>query len=209
MLHSDPMAVDRGIPRVYACGVEEEYNYLVMDLMGPSLESLLGSVGMKRFSLKTVLMLVDQMITRLEYLHSRNLLHRDIKPDNFCMGHNQHRSRLFIIDFGLAKKFVMANGRHIPYKEGKSLTGTARYASVNTHRGLEQACRDDMESVGYVALYCLKGSLPWQGGPKGGNKNDRYQRIKETKINMTVEALCKGCPEEFVKYLNAVKKLEF
>jgi casein kinase 1 len=184
MLHSDPMALERGIPRVYACGVEDEYNYLVMDLMGPSLESLLMS-NCKRFSLKTVLMLVDQMIARLEYLHSRNLLHRDIKPDNFCMGVNKHWDKLFILDFGLAKKYVMSNGKHIPYKEGKSLTGTARYASINTHRGLEQACRDDMESIGYVALYCLKGSLPWQG-QKGGTKGDKYQRIKETKMNTSV-----------------------
>jgi serine/threonine protein kinase len=193
MLHNDPMAADRGIPRVYACGVEDDFNYLVMDLMGPSLESLLTS-GLKKFSLKTVLMLIDQMISRLEYLHSRNLLHRDIKPDNFCMGTMNKKNMLYILDFGLAKKYVMANGRHIPYKEGKNLTGTARYASVNTHIGLEQACRDDMESIAYVALYCLKGTLPWQG-QKGGTKDDKYQRIKESKINTTVETLCKNCPE--------------
>ncbi len=145
--------------------------------MGPSLESLLNG-GLKKFTLKTVLMLIDQMIARLEYLHSRSLLHRDIKPDNFCMGANSKKNMLFLLDFGLAKKYVMPNGRHIPYREGKSLTGTARYASINTHKGLEQACRDDMESIGYVALYCLKGSLPWQGQKAIGTKVDKYQRIK-------------------------------
>jgi len=93
------------------------------------------------------------------------------------MGLDKNKHKLYIIDFGLAKQYVMKNGKHIPYREGKSLTGTARYASINTHMGVEQSCRDDMESIGYVALYCLRGYLPWQG-QKGGNKNDKYERIK-------------------------------
>jgi serine/threonine protein kinase len=115
LLHGDIHAADHGIPRVYSCGAEDEYNYLVMDLMGPSLESLLGQHS-RKFGLKTVLMLMDQMILRIEYLHSRNLIHRDIKPDNFCMGINGQKEKLFILDFGLAKKYVMPNGKHIPYK---------------------------------------------------------------------------------------------
>jgi casein kinase 1 len=208
MLHGDVHAADHGIPRVYSCGAEDEYNYLVMDLMGPSLESLLGQHS-RKFGLKTVLMLMDQMILRIEYLHSRNLIHRDIKPDNFCMGINGQKEKLFILDFGLAKRYVMPNGKHIPYKEGKCLTGTARYASINTHKGVEQACRDDMESIAYVAIYCLKGVLPWQDNRKIKSKADKYQKIKETKINTPVEVLCKGFPEEFVRYLQAVKRLGF
>ena len=134
-----------------------------MDLMGPSLEDLFEKTPSKQFSLKTVLMLVDQMIQRIEFVHNRAFLHRDIKPDNFCIGNNKTRKKLFLIDFGLAKRYLQRDGKHIPYREGKSLTGTPRYASLNTHLGIEQSCRDDLESVGYIAMYFLRGSLPWQG----------------------------------------------
>lgn len=101
------------------------------------------------------------MISRVEFVHSKNFLHRDIKPDNFLMGLGKRASMLFLIDFGLAKRFITRDGLHIPFKDKKNLTGTARYASINTHLGLEQSRRDDMESVGYVLVYLLKGSLPW------------------------------------------------
>ena len=114
-----------------------------------------------------------------------------------------------MIDFGLSKRYKDAKtGEHIPYRDNKSLTGTARYASVNTHIGIEQARRDDMESLVYILLYFLKGQLPWQG-LAGKNKNDKYDRIKEKKIQTTVEQLCRGQPEEFSKYLNYCKNLTF
>lgn len=179
MIHSDPEAANLGIPKAISCGVQDNFNYLVMDLMGDSLETLLGKYN-KRFSLKTVLLLIDQMISLIQYLHQRHLLHRDIKPDNFCIGIGENKHKLYLLDFGLAKTFILKNGKHIPYKEGKSLTGTARYASIHTHNGKEQARRDDMESIGYVALYCLRGSLPWQGH-KSNNKYDKYQQIRKIK----------------------------
>lgn len=114
-----------------------DYNVLVMDLMGPSLESLFNQT-LRKFSLKTVLMLIDQMIQRIEYIHNRNFIHRDIKPDNFCIGLNKTSNKIFILDFGLAKRYIQRDGKHIPYREGKNLTGTARYASINTHLGIEQ-----------------------------------------------------------------------
>jgi len=79
------------------------------------------------------------LYNRVEYVHSRNFLHRDIKPDNFLMGRGKCNHKLYIIDFGLAKKFLSKDGTHIPYRENKNLTGTARYASINTHLGIEQA----------------------------------------------------------------------
>lgn len=131
-----------------------------MDLLGKSLETLFEKCG-KKFSVKTVCMLADQMIRRIQYIHDRRIIHRDIKPDNFAIGVGNHKHRIFILDFGLAKKFMSSQGVHIKYRDNKGLTGTARYASINTHLGIEQSRRDDLESLGHVFLYFLRGSLPW------------------------------------------------
>lgn len=149
-----------------------------------------------------------QMIERLEYIHTRRIIHRDIKPDNFAMGIGKHSHRVFIIDFGLAKKFMSSDGKHIKYKDGKSLTGTARYASINTHIGIEQARRDDLEGLGYVFMYFLRGSLPWQG-IHARDVKEKYERIKQKKINTTAEELCRGFPEEFLNYIKYCRNLNF
>jgi casein kinase 1/casein kinase 1 epsilon len=159
--HSDSTVLAQAIPQVLYYGVEGTKNIMVMDLLGKSLEKLFTDCG-RKFSLKTVLMIADQMIKRVEYIHSRRIIHRDIKPDNFAIGVNKNSHRIFIIDFGLAKKYMSSNGTHIRYKEGKSLTGTARYASISTHLGIEQSRRDDIESLGYLFMYFLRGRLPWQ-----------------------------------------------
>ena len=119
-------------------GTERDYNVLVMDLLGPSLEDLFIYCG-NEFSMKTVLMLADQMISRIEFVHSRFYIHRDIKPDNFLMGKGSNFNTLYIIDFGLAKRYKDPRTLiHMRYKEGNNLTGTARYASINAHLGIEQ-----------------------------------------------------------------------
>ena len=153
-------------------------------------------------------MIADQMIKRVEYIHSRRIIHRDIKPDNFAIGRDKHSHRIFIIDFGLAKKYMSSSGTHIRYREGKSLTGTARYASISTHLGIEQSRRDDIESVGYLFMYFLRGSLPWQN-LKAKNIKDKYAKIKEKKIMTKVEILCEGFPEEFAQYCSYCRTLRF
>jgi len=181
---------------------------MVMDLLGPSLEDLF-SYAKRKFSLKTVLMIADHTIQRIEYMHSKSLMHRDIKPDNFLVGIGKKQTMIYVIDFGLAKRFRdPRTGDHIPYKDGKSLTGTARYASVNTHLGIEQSRRDDLEGLGYVLMYFNKGSLPWQG-LRAKTKKEKYDLIKEKKVTTTVDSLCKGYPQEFADYLEYCHKLKF
>lgn len=197
-----------GIPHLKWFGVEGDYNVMVIDLLGPSLEDLFNYCN-RKFSLKTVLMLADQLINRVEYMHSRGFLHRDIKPDNFLMGLGRKANQVYIIDYGLAKKYRdLQTHKHIPYRENKNLTGTARYASVNTHLGIEQSRRDDLESLGYVLMYFLRGSLPWQG-LRAGTKKQKYDKISEKKVSTSIEVLCKSYPSEFVSYFHYCRSLRF
>eukprot|EP00042_Codosiga_hollandica_P023586 m.94427 g.94427 ORF g.94427 m.94427 type:complete len:385 (+) comp51247_c0_seq1:257-1411(+) len=197
-----------GIPQIKWFGIEGDYNVMVMELLGPSLEDLFNFCS-RRFSVKTVLLLGDQMISRIEYMHSKNFIHRDIKPDNFMMGLARRGNQVYIIDYGLAKKYRdPKTHQHIPYRENKSLTGTARYASINTHLGIEQSRRDDLESLGYVLMYFNRGSLPWQG-LKAATKRQKYDKISEKKMATPVEALCSSFPMEFATYLNYCRSLRF
>eukprot|EP00897_Mesotaenium_endlicherianum_P006177 jgi/Mesen1/5588/ME000281S04651 len=197
-----------GIPNIRWFGVEGDYNVMVLDLLGPSLEDLFNFCS-RKFSLKTVLMLADQLINRVEFVHSKSFLHRDIKPDNFLMGLGRRANQVYIIDFGLAKKYRdPTTHQHIPYRENKNLTGTARYASINTHLGIEQSRRDDLESLGYVLMYFLRGSLPWQG-LKAGTKKQKYEKISEKKMSTPIEVLCKNYPSELASYFHYCRQLRF
>lgn len=145
----------------------------------------------------------------MEYIHSKNFIHRDIKPDNFLVGLGKKQWLIYVIDYGLAKRYKdPATKEHIKYRDNKNLTGTARYTSINTHLGVEQSRRDDLEGIGYTLMYFNRGTLPWQG-LKAKTKREKYARIRDIKISTTVETLCKGFPEEFATYINYCRKLAF
>lgn len=197
-----------GIPNIYWNGQAGDYVAMVIDMLGPSLEDLF-TFTKKKFSLKTVLLLADQMIQRIEYFHTHYFLHRDVKPDNFLISGGRNHELIYIIDYGLAKKyFNPQTSEHIPYRDNKSLTGTARYASLNTHMGIEQSRRDDLEGIGYVLMYFLRGSLPWQG-LKASTQKKRYHSIREVKRGTPIETLCKNSPSEFTTYISYCRGLKF
>ena len=179
-----------------------------MELCGQSLENLFQAQN-KSFSIKTACMLGIQMIDRIEYVHSRKLIHRDIKPDNFVIGRGQKSHIVYVLDFGLSKKFYSVSHHcHIPFIKGKKLTGTARYASINALSGFEQSRRDDLESIGYILMYFIRGSLPWQG-LKINKKEDRYKKICEKKIETSAKDLCAGFPSEFETFVQYTRNLQF
>ena len=197
-----------GIPKIHWCGSQGNYNILIMDLLGPSLEDLFNYCK-RKFTLLTSLMIIDQMISRIEFIHSRNFIHRDVKPDNFLIGRGNKKFQIYAIDFGLAKKYRDSkSGMHIPYKDGKNLTGTARYASVSTHLGIEQSRRDDIEALAYIFIYFMKGNLPWQG-LKAKNMKEKYEKIKEKKISTSLDDLCKNLPDEIKVFLSYSRELKF
>ncbi|KAF7317072.1 Protein kinase domain-containing protein [Mycena chlorophos] len=199
-----------GVPQVHHFGQEGLHNVLVIDLLGPNLEDLFDMCG-RKFTIKTVCMAAKQMVTRVQAIHEKSLIYRDIKPDNFLIGvpGTKNANTIHIIDFGMAKHYRDPKTKvHIPYRERKSLSGTARYMSINTHLGREQSRRDDLESLGHVFMYFLRGGLPWQGLRAATNKQ-KYEKIGEKKQTTPISELCEGFPEEFAIYMNYVRKLGF
>jgi casein kinase 1 len=193
-----------GVPGLQWFGTEREDTVLVMDLLGPSLAELFARCGNK-FSLKTVLLLADQMISRLELLHSMSIIHRDIKPENFLMGIGETRRVCHIIDFGMVTRYQDPDtGAHLPYSEGQSFVGSPRYASVNAHRGIAQSRRDDLLSLGYVLMYFLRGKLPWMGVSsrikKRSTKEQILKLIGDKKQAEVPDRLCRGYPPAFNAY---------
>ena len=196
-----------GVPKFYGVGESPDFYYLIMEFLGPNLNNLLNYCGVRKFTISTVCLIGLQMLNRIEYIHKHHYLHRDIKPENFCIGTEEKTNVIYLMDFGLSKRYKNSkNFQHIPYREGRSLIGTARYVSINTHLGIEPSRRDDIESIGYVLIYFLKGNLPWQGLKDGEQK---YIRIMEKKLQIPTEVLCYGLPDEFVHYLNYTKNLKF
>jgi len=197
-----------GIPEVKWSGIEGDYNVIVMELLGDSLGTIFETHG-KKFSLKTVLLIADQLLQRIEFIHNKGLLHRDIKPENFVVGSGIKSNIIYVIDFGISSDYLIPNtNNHIEHATGRQLTGTARYASIRNHLGNEPSRRDDLESIAYLLIYFLTGTLPWLG-IKAQSATEKYEKIAKKKINTPIDTICNGIPLEFQTFLHETRRLEF
>ena len=195
------------IPYIKYYGSTKDYNILVMQLLGKNLETFFEEK--KKFSLKTVCMIGYQFVSILEYIHNNHIIHRDIKPDNFVVGLDNLSHNIYLLDFGLSKKYRSSKTlKQIPFNNIEKIIGTVRYNSINANEGFEQSRRDDLESAGYVLIYFIKGGLPWQGMP-ANNKEEKYRKILRMKNKITAKELCKGLPEEFAEYVDYTRDLQY
>ncbi len=200
-----------GIPKIISFGKNNLFNILVEELLGPSMTKLwnLKENINQRILLKTICMLGIQSLDRLEFIHSKNYIHRDIKPDNLLIGAKEKKNIIYLIDFGLSGKYKSnRTGKHIKYQFIKRIYGSYRYMSINANRGFELSRRDDLESLGYSLIYLAKNYLPWSSiDSLQLEKNIIIEAVFKLKNSTTPEKLCQGLPEEFVEYIKYVKQL--
>ena len=193
-----------GIPSLKACGREGKYYYMVINLLGKSLdERRIENRG--TLSLKTVISMGLQMLRRIETIHNCGIVHRDIKPENFLLGPENKSGTLYLIDFGLATPYVDGK-QHVEMKNSNNLIGTARYTSINIHNGITPSRRDDIESIGYVLIYLLLGKLPWQGD-FDLNSKERNNKICEIKKEYNLWSLCKEIPGEIIVFIEYARNI--
>ena len=198
----------KGIPKIKKYIEEENYSIMIMELLGKSLETIMKESDEKKFSLKTLGLLGQEIIPIFKFIHDKNIIHRDIKPDNISVGYDDP-CQIYFLDFGLAKKYRSSRTHiHNPMTKHPKLTGTARYASINALSGWEQSRRDDLESFGYVLAYLYKGGLPWMG-MHAKTKEEKYAKILNIKKNMETEKLLKHGPNELIEYINYCKQMEY
>lgn len=196
-----------GIPTVECYSRGSHHKAMVMELLGPSLEELL-STWKAGFSLKTVLMLGHQLLSLLEYIHSKGIIHRNLKPSAALMGLGEKGSQVHLVSFGLSQWYAR-HGEHISYREGKPLLCSPLFASLNAHLGVEQGRRDDLESLAYVLIYLLRGKLPWQKSWRISTSELCHEVVRERKMAVAVEDLFEGVPAELASFLHYCRSLRF
>jgi serine/threonine protein kinase len=200
-----------GIPKIISLGKNNIYNILVEELLGLSLYHLWDFKKQKDMKIKNVCLIALQALNRLEFIHSKHIIHGDIKPTNFLIG-RKNKEIIYIIDFGLAHKYRSSKtGKHIKYKNLKSFSGSIFFSSLNANKGYEQSRRDDLESLGYMLVYLALNYLPWSNFFFNTtlNPESKTKKLSCLKSSITPESLCKGLPEEFASFIKYCRKLEF
>ena len=199
-----------GIPKIISFGHSGKYNILIEELLGKSLEDLfkLNKNKEPNIKLKDMIMTGIQLIDRIEYIHSKNLLHLDIKPSNFLVGYKDP-FLIYIIDFGLSKKYKSSRtGKHIPFSKQKYFSGNLKFSSVNNMKGIIPSRRDDLESLGYMLIYLYKNKLPWED-IDSNNLRDIAYKLFDIKALFPINDLCKDLPYEMTEYMIYTKSLKF
>mmetsp|Transcript_11847 Transcript_11847/g.26935 ORF Transcript_11847/g.26935 Transcript_11847/m.26935 type:complete len:428 (+) Transcript_11847:150-1433(+) len=204
------LSVTTGFTEVFFSGlVQPGKAVMVMELLGENLSDLQARYG-PCFTLKTVLMIADQVLSRVEDLHARGLIHCDIKPENFMVGYGAQASTVFLIDLGLASEYCdMETRAHIPMAKDIEFVGNAEYASARALGGCEQSRRDDLEAVAYMLIRFLVGHLPWDRQENDVDGEQWFDHIAKQKALLPVPLICQGCPKEFEQYLKYCRKLKF
>jgi serine/threonine protein kinase len=209
---TDKKEVPIGFSKYYWYGEDsDKHKYLVCEALGKSIQDLLTKCG-GSFSLKTVIKVGFQILNRIEYLHQHGYIHRDIKPSNFLVGIGNKKNTIYLVDFGLSKEYCDKGGNHIEYVKNKSYVGTIRYMSINCHKGVETARRDDMFSLIYMLFFLYYGNLPWQGM----NDADKKKRLKmignlKTEFNKDPSKYFQNpkVPNSFINILDYIRKMKF
>jgi serine/threonine protein kinase len=197
----------QGIPRVYEFIKTPNYHIMTMELLGKNLEELFEDNDC-HLSVSSVLYLGIDIINIIRNIHSVGFIHRDIKPNNFMIG-LRNKTKIYLMDFGLSKEFIKNNGIHIKETFDHSVIGTARYSSINMHMGFEPSRRDDLEAIGYMLIYFIKGKLPWQGICRKRDKNEIFEKIGNVKMSTSIEKLCDGLQPCFQQYIEYCRNLKF
>jgi serine/threonine protein kinase len=197
-----------GIPTVKWYGKDEHNYYMVLNLLGDSLQTVKDNVGV--FSLKATLQIGIQIISLLKTIHNKGLIHRDVKPDNFLFGLNDKKNQIYIIDFGFCRTFINNDTKvHIPMSKLSNLIGSQTYASINAHNYIELSRRDDLESLFYMLIYFVRNQkLEWQNIDIPCNNREKNTMIKEKKLSM-IEKPNVNIPHVFITCLRIVRGLEF
>ncbi len=198
-----------GFPTCYQVIYLKQELVMVTDLLGPNIQDIMDNIEGKKFTMKSTLILTEQMLKRLRDLHEKGIIHRDMKPENFVIGKGKNEKLIYMIDFGLSRHYLIEKTQqHIPMKSDRAIVGTLRYISMNCHEDLEVSRRDDLESLAYMMIHFVIGELPWMG-IKAKSLGEKYKRVYEKKQETVPDDICKILPDEMKSFLQHILNLEF